>query len=69
MQQYWKIKELNEIGYRNELRISDESKYGFDHTPVHGGNMYDYRFSELIKSPYFRWLLLFNSKMSVVFNV
>lgn len=62
MQQYWKIKELNEIGYRNELRISDESKYGFDHTPVHGGNMYDYRFSELMKSPYFRWLLLFNSK-------
>lgn len=34
MKQYWKIKELTAIGYRDELRRADEADYGFDHSPI-----------------------------------
>lgn len=67
MKQYWKIKELTAIGYRDELRRADEADYGFDHSPI-DDSLYTYRFSELLQSPYFRWLVLFNAKNQFDFS-
>lgn len=67
MKKYWKIKELTALGYSDEVRRADEDYYGFDHSPV-DGSLYTYRFSELLQSPCFRWLVLFNVKNQFDFS-
>lgn len=54
---HWTIEQLNNLGYKDNFRLADERKYGFDHR-ARSGHFYEYRFRELIKSPRFRWLFL-----------
>lgn len=54
---YWKISDLDAVGFHDTLRYSAENDYDCTHR-ARKGRYFQYDFDELIRSPYFRWLFL-----------